>query len=519
MSEEEKLKKEKERKEFRKNLKPIAKKHPEFELAYDMMLGIRTVVGRVEAKLPEFEDSFSMELDHTRSTKADIFASGYQDDFFGQVAPGQFREVHSYKFPKQGSKYTPSHCMKSFKFKDYCPQIFKRLRRMFDIDPVEYQMEVCGNFNFLEFMSNSKSGQFFFYSHNQKFMVKTMSKTEAKLLRKILPQYYTYIKKHPHSLLVKYFGMHRVKPHRRDRIYFLIMGSVFHSEKGLEIHEQYDLKGSKKGRKSRPTESMKKDLDFIERGKLLHVGRKKARMFKQQIKLDTEFLRKLGIMDYSLLVGIHYRNRAWGAASKTTLSDYEQKEIPLSIGYESKERLSDPKEELILQPFKRSLTLPDGAQSNRSTDSDQRRKTYDSSFSNGPTKIKRNSFSANHKIHYKLSSPLHKQFLAPPIKDIPLSEQDRMRDENDELSENNYQKPNPFTDTNGGMCFRDPRTGEKGKEIYYTGIIDLLQRYNRRKRMENFIKSRVNDEITISAVDPELYSRRFNKFMDDRIIE
>jgi len=518
MDDDERELKEEDRIKWRRNLKPIAKKHPEFELAYDMMLGIRTVVGRVEAKLPELENSFSMVTDNNRRKKADIFASGYKDDFYGQVAPGKFSEVHSYKFPKQGGKYTPSHCMKSFKFKDYCPQIFKMLRQMFNIDPVDYQMEVCGNFHYLEFMSNSKSGQFFFYSHNQKYMVKTMSKTEAKLLRKILPQYYKYIKKHPHSLLVKYFGMHRVKPHRRDRIYFLIMGSVFYSEENMEIHEQYDLKGSTKGRKSCPTESMKKDLDFIEKEKEIHIGRKKAKMLKQQIKLDTEFLRKLGIMDYSLLVGIHYRDRVWGPPGNSQSNNEERKE-----------RLSDD-DQPVMEPFRRSLTFQENARSltmpatrivrdQSSREESRRRKTYGSGENANPARnVRRNSFSANHKIHYKLSSPLTKQFLVPPINPISQEEQDRMRDEDEELYDDYDQKLNPFTDTHGGMCFKDPRTGKTGNEIYYTGIIDLLQRYNRRKKMENFLKSRVNDEITISAVDPEIYSRRFNNFMDTKIM-
>merc|ERR1712060_759881 len=450
------------------------------------------------------------------------------NDFVGRVNPQKFSEPKSYRFPKQGGKYTPSHCMKSFKFKDYCPQIFKMLRQMFNIDPVDYQMEVCGNFHYLEFMSNSKSGQFFFYSHNQKYMVKTMSKTEAKLLRKILPQYYKYIKKHPHSLLVKYFGMHRVKPHRRDRIYFLIMGSVFHSEEGLEIHEQYDLKGSTKGRKSRPTESMKKDLDFIEKEKEIHIGRKKARMFKQQIKLDTEFLRKLGIMDYSLLVGIHYRNRAWGPPGNPQDSTESN---PQSNLEERKERLSDD-DQPVMDPWQRrshtlpgadrSLTLPNaGIRSDKSSlEEIRRRRTYGTGENASLSRnVRRNSFSANHKIHYKLSSPLTKQFLVPPINPISQEEQDRMRDEDEELCDDYDQKLNPFTDTHGGMCYKDERTGKTGNEIYYTGIIDLLQRYNRRKKMENFLKSRVNEEITISAVDPEIYSRRFNNFMDAKIMK
>ena len=50
-------------------------------------------------------------------------------------------------------------------------------------------MAVTDN-NYLEFKSNSKSGQFFFYTHNKQFMIKTMSEQEFKFLRSILKDYY-----------------------------------------------------------------------------------------------------------------------------------------------------------------------------------------------------------------------------------------------------------------------------------------------------------------------------------------
>jgi len=76
---------------------------------------------------------------------------------------------------------------------------------------------------------------------------------------------------------------------------------------------------------------------------------------------------------------------------------------------------------------------------------------------------------------------------------------------------------NPFTDTFGGMCYHDPETGELGNTIYFTGIIDLLQQYNRRKKFETFIKSRMDDVNNISSVNPEFYSRRFNRFLEQKI--
>jgi len=91
----------------------------------------------------------------------------------------------------------------------------------------------------------------------------------------------------------------------------------------------------------------------------------------------------------------------------------------------------------------------------------------------------------------------------------------------DELCEeansvHDYQKP--FTNTFGGMCYHDPVTGELGDAIYFVGIIDLLQHYNRRKKFETFFKSRMEDVNNISSVNPEMYSKRFNKFLEQKII-
>lgn len=39
---------------------------------------------------------------------------------------------------------------------------------------MRYMLSVAGNYNFLEFISNAKSGEFFFFSHDERFMIKTM---------------------------------------------------------------------------------------------------------------------------------------------------------------------------------------------------------------------------------------------------------------------------------------------------------------------------------------------------------
>lgn len=49
--------------------------------------------------------------------------------------------------------------------------------------------------------------------------------------------------------------------------------------------------------------------------------------------------------------------------------------------------------------------------------------------------------------------------------------------------------------------------------VLYLGIIDILQEYNITKKIEHAYKSIQFDSVSISAVDPEFYSRRFLDFI------
>ncbi|KAG8062237.1 hypothetical protein GUJ93_ZPchr0003g18667 [Zizania palustris] len=57
-------------------------------------------------------------------------------------------------------------------------------------------------------------------------------------------------------------------------------------------------------------------------------------------------------------------------------------------------------------------------------------------------------------------------------------------------------------------------TIEEYDVVLYLGIIDILQEYNMSKRVEHAMKSLKFDPLSISAVDPNLYSRRFVGFLE-----
>ncbi|KAM7274694.1 hypothetical protein ACFE04_016560 [Oxalis oulophora] len=49
------------------------------------------------------------------------------------------------RFPSEGSKYTPPHSSCEFKLKDYCPLVFRSLRKLFKVDSADYMLSICGN--------------------------------------------------------------------------------------------------------------------------------------------------------------------------------------------------------------------------------------------------------------------------------------------------------------------------------------------------------------------------------------
>ena len=52
-------------------------------------------------------------------------------------------------------------------------------------------------------------------AHDRRYMIKTISGGECKFLRTILPSYLEHIKANPHTLLTRFYGMHRVKVSER----------------------------------------------------------------------------------------------------------------------------------------------------------------------------------------------------------------------------------------------------------------------------------------------------------------
>lgn len=207
-----------------------------------------------------------------------------------------------------GNELTPS-AKYDFKFKDYSPWVFRHLRNKFRLDPADYLMSLTSKYILSELGSPGKSGSFFYFSRDYKYIIKTIHHAEHRFLRHILREYYTHVEENPNTLISQFYGLHRVKTPFGRKIHFVVMNNLFPPHR--DIHQTFDLKGSTIGRDFREEDleenprATLKDLNWLRRDMHLEFGPEKKDAFIKQVERDVELLKKLEIMDYSLLVGIH----------------------------------------------------------------------------------------------------------------------------------------------------------------------------------------------------------------------
>ncbi|PPD90042.1 hypothetical protein GOBAR_DD13038 [Gossypium barbadense] len=390
----------------------------------------------------------------------------------GKITPVQRREVRAsdfgprasfwMNFPKVGSQLTPTHQSDDFKWKDYCPMVFRNLREMFKIDAADYMMSICGNDALRELSSPGKSGSIFFLSQDDRFMIKTLRKSEVKVLLRMLPNYHHHVRSYENTLITKFFGLHRIKPSSGQKFRFVVMGNMFCTE--LRIHRRYDLKGSSQGRSADNVEidenTTLKDLDL---NYCFYLEPSWRDALLRQIEIDSKFLEAQCIMDYSLLLGVHYR----APQHLRSLMSYNRTDGLGSVAEEEEDEITNYPQGLVLVP----------------------RGTDDNSVVAGPHirgRLLRASAVGDEEVDLLLPGTARLQIqlgvnMPARAEQIPGKEENMFHESYD--------------------------------VVLYLGIIDILQEYNMTKKIEHAYKSLQFDSLSISAVDPTFYSERFLQFI------
>ncbi|XP_037389734.1 phosphatidylinositol 5-phosphate 4-kinase type-2 alpha isoform X1 [Pygocentrus nattereri] len=366
-------------------------------------------------------------------------------------------KVDNHLFNKENM---PSH----FKFKEYCPLVFRNLRERFSIDDQDFQNSLTRSAPLVS-EAQGRSGARFHTSYDKRYVIKTISSEDVAEMHNILKKYHQFIVEcHGTTLLPQFLGMYRITVDG-DETYMIVTRNVFSHR--LSVYKKYDLKGSTVAREASdkekitwwwwsksPDGSMRllhtfvlceeflthfklpgptvkakelptyKDNDFINDGQKIYIDEENKKIFLDKLRKDVEFLALLKLMDYSLLVGIHDVERA------------EQEEV------ESEDNEGDEEGE------------SDGG-----------------------------------------------------IVGTPPDSPSNTLDSNKPLS------PGDFDPTIDVYAIKSHENSPR-KEVYFMAVIDILQHYDAKKKAAHAAKTvKHGAGAEISTVNPEQYSKRFYDFI------
>ncbi|KAG7393469.1 phosphatidylinositol-4-phosphate 5-kinase-like protein 1 [Phytophthora boehmeriae] len=400
----------------------------------------------------------------------------------------------------------PGTTTASIRFTPYKPQAFAELRQAYGIKATDFMQSFQTSTK--PNISEGASGAFMFFSGDKKYIVKSMAEEEARFLCEIAEKYVEYLTLNPCSLITKFYGCFKITMYDK-RFYFVVMENLFDvMEEGVQIHHRFDIKGSWVNRSyKRPRRGAKvkcrhcsmmfkygakksslqcpnvvglhepnvvlKDNDLRTR---MRIGTEEGVELFEQLRDDSLFLCDLGIMDYSLLLGVMDIEFVVDQPSRTPDASVLTEQTAMNTAANTATNASN------------ASNLRDD--SFISASSSDWQSSTDSSSGNGSTV--REASNHPNKLGTSVTPSVHSLFQA---KDDPLG-----------------QSRYPST---GGEP-RPKRSMRKSKRVfgpgyYYVGIIDILQTWTLQKRMERFWKVDIQqkDGEGLSAIDPIRYQRRF----------
>ncbi|KAF3689736.1 Phosphatidylinositol 5-phosphate 4-kinase type-2 gamma [Channa argus] len=198
-----------------------------------------------------------------------------------------------------------------FKFKEYCPQVFRNLRERFGIEDQDYQVSLARSPPVKD--EEGQCEGLLLTSYDRTLVVKEISTEEVEEMHNILSEYHQHIVTcHGSTLLPQFLAMYRITVESEDT-YLLVMRNMFSHR--LHVHRKYDLKGSLVSREASFKEKVKelptyKDTDFRNNMQKIYLSNEEKDKIMEKLNRDIEFLVHMRIMDYSLLLGIHDIERA-----------------------------------------------------------------------------------------------------------------------------------------------------------------------------------------------------------------
>lgn len=331
-------------------------------------------------------------------------------------------------------------------------------------------------------VSPGKSGTTLLYFGD--YVMKTVRSSEMEFFtRKFLPAYVRYCERNPHTLLPRFYALVTVRWWKAGMAqHFVLMHNVFATP--YYIHRIYDVKGSTVNRtalqpgKPPPRTAfgalLLKDNDLPPQ--LIICGAYQRAILLAQFRSDVGFLRQLSVVDYSCMIGVRSRlfSREEGPSKTIVLQRHQHHDNdapyvdPLGGG-EAPAPLTRHSRTHSEITSVTSAAADAGVQTVTVAVSGAGSVAVPSTASDGRAASEDDVYVCIHGCDGGLLS-------------LPIYA--------------------PGDDTTAR------------EDVYYLGIIDVLQTYNSAKKLESFAKGFVNDRQAISVIPPDGYSERLYKVLE-----
>lgn len=439
------------------------------------------------------------------------------------LLPEDFKAFSKIRIENQhyNKEYLPGH----FKVKEYCPLVFRDLRKRFCVDDTEYKdsltrsAPVCMD-------SPGRSGARFYSSYDKRFIIKNLSREEVSLMLQILQAYHAHVvTTEGQTLLPEYMSMYRLTVADKES-YWIVTRNVLSSK--LPTHVKYDLKGSTIARSASTKERAKssptfKDVDFTQELGRIQIDPTTREEFMRKVEKDVGFLQAQHLMDYSLLVGIHScklyprtsedddeDNEAdnedeegvgCGVANNGHIIEEDEEDSTdnngdiSSEGRESSTPTSPGAKSDSQVPRKSSPELPKDSGANSGTNSTSSSKQGESQTTPTPP-------GSDQELKGAMSLPPLSPALVHGQKAVEVAK-----------TEGKWPVVDLLVDKYAILS-----NNETDPTIYFMAIIDVLTLYNAKKKAAHAAKTvKHGHGAEISTVHPDQYGRRFLEFLGKSI--
>ncbi|XP_061184598.1 phosphatidylinositol 4-phosphate 5-kinase-like protein 1 [Saccostrea echinata] len=408
---------------------------------------------------------------HRRYRALECIREGIQDLFDKHPELGVKDELTEEDFCHIHSKTIKTNQGKKFKFRSYASSVFSCIRRAVSVSDKDFLSSVApDDLDYMEFFSNSRSGQDFYLSNDQQFILKTDKKYHLEFFMSILGDYLMHFQRYPHSLIVKFLGLYSINVAGQPKMYFLVMQNVFFPVERIEA--RFDLKGCLAGRYQKPYTEEKgvlhvlKDQNFYH--ETINLGSQRE-WFLRQLRHDVNFLRELGVQDYSLLLGRH------------ELHIDDQQTSFGNLVYRMRKSFAKKKSSSILDTshLHNQVHPSDTIQEEDESPRRVRHRDLNKAFAAmKPTKTSTSLGSLLDSSSLDMDDSLNRRLL--------------------------LECKNPLHVIDGSH------------ERYYVGIIDFFTQYECKQRVARVLKVCKNCSCDHSTVPPDIYADRFLRFIEER---